>query len=226
MRNYLLMLIVMLVCAGCGETEKQDRTVVKKTVATQPVLKVYNMGGAPQNIVMQLTERLKDVYDNTVFAGDLPLVDSALIKNDRKGQGRYWNSVMMNRMKKITNRKKEISLVVVNGEICNWTKNGSHANLGMSLLGSHISLVSYKRLKVNKLDNVDDMLKVAIHELGHSVGSLVKGRKDLRFHCPDNKCMMFDASNKYPYRNISGFCNSCDSVMHARGFKTENLHLK
>ena len=131
-------------------------------------------------------------------------------------------------MKKTTDTKHGISFVVVNAEVCNWDtkKKGSHANLGMSNMGGHISTISYQRLKVNHLNNVNDMMKVAIHELGHSVGGLVPNRKDDGGHCPDKNCLMKNANNGFPYRGLTSFCPSCSKAMKAKGFNLEALQLK
>ena len=216
-----------MLLVGCGKKEKRTDVIVKaETVHRLPELKIFNMGGIPEKIMLEFTERMKLVYANTVYAGSMELTDSALLKNDRKGKDRYSSRILMDKVRKTIDKKHEIALVVVNGDVCNWTKNGSHANLGISLMGQHISLVSYRRLEVNGLATTDNMLKVAVHELGHSVCSLVRERKDLRFHCPDKKCLMLDAKNRFPYRNISGFCTSCDSIMKVHGFETEHLNFR
>lgn len=179
------------------------------------------MGGAPSGLVGQLVDRLKTIYPNTEYSGEMSFVDSAYIKNDKKGNDRYWWSKLYPHMIKTTDTRNGITLVIINAEVCNWDKKnkGSHANLGISSLGGHVSFVSYQRLRKNRRDNINDMLKIAIHELGHSVGGLVAERKDLRCHCPDMNCLMRDANNGYPYGNITSFCEKCDNVMRSKGFE-------
>lgn len=222
----------MLLFVSCGNDNSKGQEVVTKVEAKRvapeaPVLYVYNMGGAPSGLVVQLVDRLKAIYPYTEYSGELAFVDSAYIKNDKKGNDRYWWSKLRPHMIKTTDTKRDISLVVINAEVCNWDKKnkGSHANLGISNLGGHVSFVSYQRLKKNGRDNVNDMLKIAIHELGHSVAGLVAGREDLRYHCPDKKCMMRDANNGYPYDGIRSFCKNCETVMKGHGFKVDHLGL-
>lgn len=69
------------------------------------------------------------------------------------------------------------------------------------------------------------IFKVAIHELGHSVARLVSDRKDLRCHCPSEICLMRDACNGYPYRNVNSFCVNCSKEMEAKGFYVGNMDL-
>ena len=230
MKELIFVLVVMLLFFSCGNSNSKGNEVTtkvhtRKATPEKPILHVYNMGGVPSYLVSQLTSRLKVIYPNTVFSGDMAFVDSAYIKNDKKGNDRYWWSKLLPHMIKATDTKRGISLVVINAEVCNWdNKNkGSHANLGISNLGGHVSFVSYQRLKKNRRDNVNDMLKIAIHELGHSVGRLVAEREDLRHHCPNKNCLMKDAKNGYPYDDVKTFCQSCEGVMKGKGFKTDMI---
>ena len=237
MRSSILLSLLVMLLFSCGsESQKaKDKQQVKSKERVErvskpqnPTLNVYNMGGVPAKDVDELVAALKKVYPDTKYAGTLSLVDSAYIKNDPRGNNRYWWSKLLPHLKKTTDTKHGISLVVVNAEVCNWDtkKKGSHANLGMSNLGGHISTISYQRLKVNHLNNVNDMMKVVIHELGHSVARLVIEREDLRYHCPNNNCLMKDANNGFPYRGLTSFCPSCSKAMKAKGFNLEALQLK
>ena len=78
----------------------------------------------------------------------------------------------------------------------------------------------------NNLNNLNDMLKVVIHELGHSTAKLVAERKDLRYHCPNESCLMKDANNGFPYRDVTSFCPTCAKAMEAKGFNLDALRLK
>lgn len=238
MKRFSLLVFVILLLFACGPNVQNDnqsgsqgnpKTETKKTVESQfPTLNVYNMGDVPQKDIDDLVQTLKTVYPNTRYVGDMTLVDSAHIKNDIKGNNRYWWSKLCMHLKRTTDYKHGITLVIVNADICNWDKksNGSHANLGVSNCGGHISTISYQRLKVNHLNNNNDLMKVVIHELGHSVAGLVAERADLRSHCPDTKCLMRDAKNGYPYRGLTSFCPSCSNALKAKGFNLDALQLK
>ena len=209
--------------------EPAAETQVKKfTEPKVPYLNVYNMGRVPSKDIDAFVNKLKQIYPEVRYSGELSLVDSAYIKNDPKGNNRYWWSKLRPHLVKTTDTKNGITLVIVNAEVCNWDKktNGSHANLGVSNLGGHVSTVSYQRLKVNNLNNTNDMMKVAIHELGHSVARLVAERDDLRHHCQDKNCLMRDAKNGYPYRGVNSFCPSCTKAMKAKGFIVDALDLR
>lgn len=186
------------------------------------------MGEVPSNDIDNIIKSLKKIYPNTKYAGKMSLVDSAYIKNDPNGKNRYWWSKLRPHLIKTTDTKHGLTLVIVNAEVCNWDAKtkGSHANLGVSNLGGHVSTISYQRLKVNNLNNVDDMMKVVIHELGHSVAKLVIEREDIRFHCPNAFCLMKDANNSFPYRGLTSFCPSCTKAMKAKGLNMDALKLK
>ena len=234
MRSFILLSLLVTFLSSCGSDSKKakDKQQVKTinrvenvSKPQKPTLNVYNMGGVPAKDVDELVVALQKVYPDTKYAGTLSLVDNAYIKNDPKGKNRYWWSKLLPHLKKTTDTKHGISLVVVNAEVCNWDtkKKGSHANLGMSNMGGHISTISYQRLKKNRRDNVNDMLKIAIHELGHSVGRLVVEREDLRHHCPNKNYLKKKKKNGYPYDDVKTFCQSCERVMKGKGFKTDMI---
>lgn len=225
--RYLLLLSILFLTLGCEQKQQEisQRKSDKVENSEDFCLRVYNMGGVPQKDVDRLVRRLKLVYPNTVYAGELAFAKSAYIVNDNKGRNRYWFSKLLPYVKNKIDVRKNIALVLVNAEVCNWTKNGSHANFGISVIGGHISFVSYQRLKVNGLNTDNNIFKVAIHELGHSVVRLVDSRKDLRSHCPNKACLMRDACNGYPYRRINSFCESCSKEMRAKGFNLKSMGL-
>jgi predicted Zn-dependent protease len=237
MRSFILLSLLAMFLFSCNsesqeaKDKQQDKSKDRAERVSKPqtpTLYVYNMGGVPAKDVDELVAALKKVYPDTKYAGTLSLVDSAYIKNDPRGNNRYWWSKLLPHLKKTTDTKHGLTLVIVNAEVCNWDAKakGSHANLGMSNCGGHVSTISYQRLKVNHLNNVNDMMKVAIHELGHSVGGLVPNRKDDGGHCPDKNCLMKNANNGFPYQGLTSFCPSFSKAMKAKGFNLEALQLK
>ena len=237
MRSFILLSLLAMFLFSCNsesqevKDKQQDKSKDRAERVSKPqtpTLYVYNMGGVPAKDVDELVAALKKVYPDTKYAGALSLVDSAYIKDDPKGKNRYWWSKLRPHLIKTTDTKRGLTLVIVNAEVCNWDAKakGSHANLGMSNCGGHVSTISYQRLKVNHLNNVNDMMKVVIHELGHSVARLVIEREDLRFHCPNDSCLMKDANNGFPYRGLTTFCPSCSKAMKAKGFNLDALQLK
>ena len=233
MEKFLLLLMIAVLLFSCGGSNNKEQVVAakvqtKKTTHQKPVLYVYNMGGVPSKDVNELMVALQKVYPDTKYAGELALVDSAYIKNDPKGNNRYWWSKLRPHLTKTTDIKHGWTLVIVNAEICNWDAKtkGSHANLGVSNLGGHVSTISYQRLKVNHLNNLNDMMKVVIHELGHSVGGLVPNRKSDGGHCPNKSCLMKNANNGFPYRGLTSFCPTCGNTMKAKGINLDALQLR
>ena len=224
---FIIGIIVMTFISSCDNKKTEKITEPKPVKPALPVLKVYNMGGVDDEIVDGITQKLKTIYDSTVFAGNVPFVESAHIANCNLGDNRYWAKGMFDDLRGRVNLKKQITLVIVNGEVCTWdgTKSG-HAVLGLSLMNHNLSLIAYERFKTNKLNDVNNIMKIVMHELGHSVGNLVAGNDSLRFHCDNEECLMRIAGNKYPYRKITKYCSSCDSVMRAKGFKTDKMNLE
>ena len=88
MNKSILIFAIALLLFSCENNNSKGKEVVskvetKKAIPEEPVLHVYNMGGAPSDIVSQLVDRLKAIYPNTEYSGELSFVDSAYIKNDK-----------------------------------------------------------------------------------------------------------------------------------------------
>lgn len=88
-KSILMMAAALLLSCGNNSNSEKKEVVTEvqtpKPVPPKPVLHVYNMGGAPSSLVNQLVDRLKAIYPDTEYSGELSFVDSAYIKNDKKG---------------------------------------------------------------------------------------------------------------------------------------------
>lgn len=82
--------------------------------------------------------------------------------------------------------------------------------MGISYLNSGLSVVSSKIPKTGQTQTSDNLVKLALHELGHAFG--------LR-HCPDQKCIMVDAEHKMKLPQTTDFCSNCRKHLQNKGMK-------
>ncbi len=192
-------------------------------------LHVYNMAGIPEGRMATLISNLKSIYPYVYYDGKMTVPDNAYIKNSTKGKNRYWARTILEDMwnkhgdYKKGLRDKDGYLVITNTEICDRKTSGDHAVYGWSFRAARLSVVSYRHFVSTNRNTDKDLLKIVMHELGHSYGGLLPGAPELRGHCPNLKCLMRDANDGYPYTIINKFCASCDRVMKEKEFDTNRM---
>jgi len=232
MKN-LLVLFTLLICFSCsskydrGKEDSRNKTNISGTKrASASVLHIYNMAGVPEGRMKTLLASLKSIYPHVQYDGKMPIYDDAYIKNSKKGKNRYWARTILQDMwdrhgdyNKRT-RDKDGYLIITNTEICDRKPSGDHAVYGWSFMRTRLSVVSYRHLVSTNRCTDKDILKIVMHELGHSYAGLLPGKPELRGHCPNLDCLMRDARDGYPYSKIKGFCSSCDEAMQSKGFNT------
>ena len=93
------------------------------------------------------------------------------------------------------------------------TKHNGQANWGIMGLGftpGNSCIISDYRLQAypKTRETIDtQLLKVAIHELGHNLGLS---------HCPDTACYMADAGGKNVLDQEHGFCKTCTLYLQSK----------
>ena len=233
----LIVLLFVSLCFGCGANsekgtsdDKRKKTEVKEVKKPHvSVLHVYNMAGVPEDRMATLVANLKSIYPYVSYDGKMTVPDNAYIKNSTKGKNRYWARTILEDMwnkhgdYKKGLRDKDGYLVITNTEICDRKTSGDHAVYGWSFRAARLSVVSYRHFVSTHRNTDKDLLKIVMHELGHSYGGLLPGAPELRGHCPNLKCLMRDANDGYPYTIINKFCASCDRVMKEKEFDTNRM---
>jgi len=230
-KNMFFVIFVIIICFSCeSSNNKRERnnsdTEIRIANTHQSVLHVYNMAGVPEGRMKTLLASLKSIYPHVQYDGKMPIYDDAYIRNSKKGKNRYWaRTILQNMWDKHGDYKKGLRdkdgyLIITNTEICDRKTSGDHAVFGWSFRAVRLSVVSYRHFVSTKRCTDKDLLKIVMHELGHSYGGLLPGAPELRGHCPNLKCLMRDAKDKYPYTKINKFCASCDRVMKEKGFDT------
>lgn len=217
--SFLCLLIALLLTVACGKQEKSAPPPAPKPAPAAPtVLHLYNMGGVPEAVMKDLRERLEEVYPDVKYEGGVPFAKNAYIRGDR-----YWASEILKDMKQKRGNQRDIYLSIANGEVCVNKSGNDYAVFGLSYTNLRLSVVTYKRLASKNLYSPDNLFKVAIHELGHSVANLYPRSQQADGHCLRTDCLMVNAKGKFPYRRISCFCPACDKEMRAKGFRTDRL---
>jgi archaemetzincin len=151
----------------------------------------------------QVHKQMMDIYPNIVIAKTIPLPIGAYYKL----RDRYRADSLIKYMSRSIGQDT-IVIGMTTRDIS--TTKDSIADWGIMGLGycpGNACVVSTFRLSKTKLS--DQFYKVALHELGHTLGLK---------HCPDKTCLMRDAEGGNPLDKEKDFCPSCKSLLKTKGW--------
>jgi len=117
---------------------------------------------------------------------------------------RYWADTLLKHLKKLSPSSNIYAIGITGKDIS--TKKSKYPNwgvMGLGLMPGNACVISDYRLQAypKTREHIDSqLLKVAIHELGHNFGLP---------HCPNETCYMTDAEGKNKLDGETGFCKEC-----------------
>lgn len=119
---------------------------------------------------------------------------------------RYWADTVLQWLQPLSAKRSEKILAVTGKDISTSTiKQYNWGIMGLAFQPGAVCIVSDYRLhsaSVGAVQRRHKLLKVALHELGHTTGLP---------HCAVATCLMADAEGKDKTAQLTGFCNSCST---------------
>ena len=88
-------------------------------------------------------------------------------------------------------------------------KSPTFGIFGISPVGGHVAVIS-SILPSRKKHSDDHLVKLMMHELGHSFGLN---------HCKNEHCFMVDAKHGNKFSNTPSFCPQCKAFLNGKGWK-------
>jgi archaemetzincin len=183
MKKYVLILSLLLSTPLIIFSFKIGETPFKKEKLK---INITTMGNVKKSDVDLVSNEVTKFYDANVIL--LPKID--LIKDSKvSGINKYDATKILNIIEEKYPNTQHKVLLLTNYDICTTrTLNGvTHKNwgiFGMAKLNKKPCVVSTHRMGENHKDR---LIKVSIHETGHSLGIP---------HCKNTKCVMTDAKGK------------------------------
>ncbi|RYY41665.1 MAG: Zn-dependent protease [Chitinophagaceae bacterium] len=202
----LLLLASVLACTGKGASSKaggRDVHDAQKGSVSRTVL-LLPLGTFSKPDALRLQQRLQAVCGSVRLLPSEPLPRSAWYAPRQ----RFRADSLIHQMARRA-RPGEVYIGVTDRDISS-TKNGI-ADWGIMGLGYRpgpACVVSTFRL--HNRSRQEEFFKVAIHELGHTVGLP---------HCPVRTCFMRDAEGRNPTGEEKEFCAGCRSRLIAQGWR-------
>jgi archaemetzincin len=172
-------------------------------VSSSRVVVLIPLGNFPQKNANQLASELKKFHSKVILSKAQPFPKTAY----NESRKRYRADKLIAYLKNFGNADTVI-LGLSTFDIST-TKN-QHADWGVMGLGYQpgaACVISTWRLNKTNLQN--QLLKVAVHELGHTQGLP---------HCNVNSCYMRDAGGKNPLDEETGFCDKCKTYLNKQGW--------
>lgn len=146
---------------------------------------------------------LHKIYPNIELKKAIDLPSSAYYK----ARNRYRADSLVGFLNKRAT-KGHVIMALTNKDI-SWTKGTikDYGIMGLGLCPGNSCVASTFRL--SKTNTLDQLFKIAIHELGHTQGLP---------HCPVKTCFMRDAEGKNHTNELNAFCENCRNHLVSKGW--------
>lgn len=196
-------LVVAMMLLSCGNTNENSRETGKTEIETAK-LKIFMYEDFPSDKARMLERELKNYFPKVeLMVEKRSLPEEAYVA----ARNRYRGTGLLNDLR--TLREQDVVLGLTDKIIC--TRNELSPDfgiMGISYLNSGLAVVSSKIPKNGGTQTDENLVKLALHELGHAYGLK---------HCPDQKCYMVDAEHRMKLPQTTDFCNNCRKHLKKRG---------
>ncbi len=183
--------------SGCNDPEPMTQPASAITIDIQP------FSDARDEQVNYVLTEIKKLYPKVELKKAIPIPPQAYYKP----RNRYRADSLVGYL----NRRHvpgHVTMALTTKDI-SWTKGTikDYGIMGLGLCPGDACVASTYRL--SKTNTLDQLYKIAIHELGHTQGLK---------HCPVKTCFMRDAEGKNHTDELSGFCNDCKQHLITKGW--------
>jgi len=183
--------------AGCNEPAPMNLRTTPVTIDIQP------FDDASKEQVDYVCREIKKIYPKVELKTAIAIPAKAYYKP----RNRYRADSLVGYLNKKT-PSGHVTMALTTKDI-SWTKGAvkDYGIMGLGLCPGTACVASTYRL--SKTNTLDQLYKIAIHELGHTQGLK---------HCPAKACFMRDAEGKNHTNELSEFCGSCKKQLIEKGW--------
>lgn len=193
----VFVILVIFLLFGCNNSPKVEVKTTPLTIDIQP------FSDATNEQVDYVYKELHKIYPKIIIkkAIDLPVLAYY------KARNRYRADSLVGFLNKRAT-KGHVIMALTNKDI-SWTKGTikDYGIMGLGLCPGNSCVASSFRL--SKTNTLDQLFKIAIHELGHTQGLP---------HCPVKTCFMRDAEGKNHTNELNAFCENCRNHLISKGW--------
>ena len=203
----LLACMMLMACQGGKGNAPSKESAPKETVkqeATVLDISLYLYDDFPAQKAQMLADALKEAYPSvSIQKESLPLPK----EHYNKERNRYSGTGLLKDLTKL--RKGNVVLGLTDEVIFKANElSPTYGIFGVSPVGAYVAVISSTRPSGKQHSN-DHLVKLMMHELGHSFGL---------DHCSNQHCFMVDAEHGNKFSQTPSFCNECKTFLNNKGW--------
>jgi archaemetzincin len=204
----LLVGAMLMACQGGKGNAPSKETEPKETVKqTEKVrnISLYLYDDFPVQKAQMLADAIKETYPSVSIQKEPLVLPKEHYNRERK---RYSGTGLLKDLSKL--RKGNVVLGLTDEIIFKANElSPTYGIFGVSPVGAYVAVISSTRPSGKQHTN-DHLVKLMMHELGHSFGLN---------HCSNQHCFMVDAEHGNKFSQTPSFCNECKTFLNNKGWK-------
>lgn len=204
----LLFCAVLMACQGgkgnALSKETEPKETVKQTAKVRDII-LYLYDDFPVQKALMLADALKEIYPSVSIQKEPLMLPKEHYNRERN---RYSGTGLLKDLSKF--RKGNVVLGLTDEIIFKANEfSPTYGIFGISTVGTYVAVISYTRPSGKQHSN-DHLVKLMLHELGHSFGLK---------HCSNQHCFMVDAEHGNKFYQTPFFCNECKDFLNNKSWK-------
>ena len=204
----LLVGAMLMACQGgkgnAPSKEAEPKETVKQTGKVRNI-SLYLYDDFPVQKAQMLADALKEAYPSVSIQKESLVLPKEHYNRERK---RYSGTGLLQDLSKL--RKGNVVLGLTDEIIFKANElSPTYGIFGVSPVGASVAVISSTRPSGKQHTN-DHLVKLMMHELGHSFGLN---------HCSNQHCFMVDAEHGNKFSQTPSFCNECKTFLNNKGWK-------
>ncbi len=202
-----LICALLLACQRGKDKNPSKGTEPKETIkqrATAYNITLYLYDDFPAQKARMLADALKEVYPSVSIQKESLALPKEYYNKERN---RYSGTGLLKDLTILRNGNVVLGLtdeVIFKANELSPT----YGIFGVSPVGAYVAVISSTRPSGKQHSN-DHMVKLMMHELGHSFGLS---------HCSNQHCFMVDAEHGNKFSQTPSFCNECKAFLNNKGW--------
>ena len=204
----LLVGAMLMACQGgkgnAPSKEAEPKETVKQTEKVRNI-SLYLYDDFPVQKAQMLADAIKETYPSVSIQKEPLVLPKEHYNRERK---RYSGTGLLKDLSKL--RKGNVVLGLTDEIIFKANElSPTYGIFGVSPVGAYVAVISSTRPSGKQHSN-DHLVKLMMHELGHSFGLN---------HCSNQHCFMVDAEHGNKFSQTPSFCNDCKAFLNNKGWK-------